>query len=139
MNSRRFGAEQRLKPNMSTVRRFLLIAIIAGASLYAPLHAAVPTYSRTASVASARQTRSAFLAIINRPRVNLAPQATLMGVSGGIATYHFTYWSEATQRVPGILLANRAFFKDGRRHPVMIVLHGTAGRKESVLDILSAL
>jgi hypothetical protein len=60
-------------------------------------------------------------------------------VTDGIAKFHFAYSSEADQRVPGILLAKQAVFKDAKRHPAVIVLHGTNGNKESVLDILTAL
>jgi dienelactone hydrolase len=91
------------------------------------------------STEPAQETRDALLAIIDRPRVDLSPQETSQGVEGDLARFHFTYASEATQRVPGILLAKPGLLKDGRRHPVVIVLHGTGGSKMSEIGTLRTL
>ena len=82
------------------------------------------------------EARKAFLAIIARPRVDLAPRLDQQGVDAGLARFHFTYASEAEQRVPGILLAREEVLTDGKRHPAVIVLHGTGGSKESELGTL---
>jgi poly(3-hydroxybutyrate) depolymerase len=88
---------------------------------------------------SAEQTRRAFLKILDRPRVDLAPQVEEQATEDGIARFHFTYSSEANQRVPGILLIKRELLRDGERHPAAIVLHGTGGRKEGNLALLKRL
>jgi dienelactone hydrolase len=86
-----------------------------------------------------QQTRDALLAIIDRPKVNLSPEATLQGVSGGLARYHFAYASEVSQRVPGLLVAEPEILADGKRHPAVIILHGTGGRKEADIPTLKPL
>lgn len=88
---------------------------------------------------SAEETRKAFLALIDRPRVELSPQVEPQGTDKGIARFHFTYASDAEQRVPGILLAKEDVLKDGKRHPAVIVLHGTGGNKESESGVLRRL
>jgi len=123
----------------STVRRSVFFAIIASIIVATTLLADAPALLPTTAASSVQETRQAFLAVIDRSRVELSPQETPQGVRDGIATFHFTYSSEADQRVPGILLAKQAVFKDAKRHPAVIVLHGTNGNKESVLDILTAL
>lgn len=71
-------------------------------------------------------TRAAFLKMIARPRVPLAPQ-----VSGDT----FSYAADARQRVPGIMVRPEV----PGRHPVVIVLHGTGGTKEGQLPVLRQL
>jgi dienelactone hydrolase len=78
-----------------------------------------------------QQTRDAFLKMIDRPKVDLAAEETFQSTKDGISRYHFTYASEAGQRVPGLLLAKPEILKDGNRHPVVIDLHGTGGNKEA--------
>jgi len=123
----------------SPVRRVVLFAIVAAAIATSALLADVPASQPATSAVSVQETRDAFLAIINRPRVDLAPQEMAHELNDGIAKFHFNYSSEANQRVPGILLAKQEVLKDAKRHPVVIVLHGTGGKKESVLDILTLL
>ena len=103
----------------------LLLVVAAGAHADRPL--------------SAEQTRQAFLKIIDRPRVELAPEVQEQSAENGLARFHFTYSSEADQRVPGILLAKPELLHDGKRHPAAIVLHGTGGRKEGNLALLKRL
>lgn len=81
-------------------------------------------------------TRAAFLKVIDRPRVPLAPRVKELGEEGGLAQTHFTFASEAEQRVPGILVRRAEPF--GRR-PVVIALHGTGGKKEGQLPLLKEL
>lgn len=81
-------------------------------------------------------TRAAFLKIIDRPVVPLAPQVEAMPAAGGTLKYHFTFAADAEQRVPGLLLKPAA--ATGRR-PVVIVLHGIGGTKEGTLDYVTKL
>ena len=84
-------------------------------------------------------TRQALLKIIDRPHVDLAPEVKQEQIDKGIARFHFTYASEAAQRVPGILLVQDQLLHDGKRHPAAIILHGTGGKKEGNLPMLKRL
>lgn len=92
-----------------------------------------------AATSSAEETRRAFLAVVDRPRVDLAPEVQLQTTEAGLDRFHFTYASEAGQRVPGLLVIKEEFVKDGKRHPVVIALHGTGGKKEGLLGLLNKL
>jgi pimeloyl-ACP methyl ester carboxylesterase len=102
---------------------------------------AIPLRAQTTSPAplSPEDTRRAFLALIDRPRVELAPEVNKQSSAAGIATFHFSYASEASQRVPGILLVKETILAAGKPRPAVIVLHGTGGRKEGELPHLRAL
>jgi dienelactone hydrolase len=89
--------------------------------------------------ATAEETRRAFLAVIDRPRVDLAPEVQPLPGETGYLKFHFTYATEAGQRVPGILVMREEFVKDGSRHPVVIALHGTGGKKEGQVAMLKKL
>jgi len=93
----------------------------------------------TSEPASAAKTREAFLAIIDRPKVDLAAEAKLEGVDVGILRYHFTYASQADVRVPGLILMKQELTGDGKRHPAVIAMHGTGQAKESNLPLLRQL
>jgi dienelactone hydrolase len=80
--------------------------------------------------------KAAFLKLIDRPRVPLAPQIKGSGEVGGLAQTHFTFAADAEQRVPGILIKQTGAV--GRR-PAVIVLHGTGGNKEGQLPLLKEL
>jgi len=95
--------------------------------------------AETPAQASAEETRKAFLAIIDRPKVDLAPRVDSQAIDDGMPKFHFTYASDAGERVPGILLAKDDILKDGKRHPAVIVLHGTGGSKESEVGVLRRL
>lgn len=84
----------------------------------------------------AAATRAAFLKLIDRPRVALAPQVKAPVQTGELARVDFSYATEADQRVPGLILKKAAV--TGRR-PVVIDLHGTGGSKESDLAFLNQL
>jgi dienelactone hydrolase len=73
--------------------------------------------------------RADFLRIVQRPRVALAPQVEEMPGADGLAQFHFTFSSDSSNRVPGILLKSEKF--PGRR-PVVIALHGTGGNKANL-------
>src|SRR5436190_8558110 len=75
---------------------------------------------------------ASFLQLIDRPRVPLAPEVT---ERPGNRREHFTFASEAGERVPGIVVKPAG---TGRRATV-IVLHGTGDSKEGMLPLLDAL
>jgi len=79
---------------------------------------------------STSDTRAAYLAVIDRPRVALAPELTKIPAVEGFEKLHLWFSSEATERVPGYLLLPDAAKYKGRR-PVVIALHGTGGNKDS--------
>ena len=81
------------------------------------------------SFADATDTRSSFLRVIDRPRVALAPEAREVSNQDGLRKSHFSYASDAEQRVPGYLLKSTDKKFVGKR-PVVIALHGTGGNKE---------
>lgn len=82
--------------------------------------------------APAQSSRADFLKLIDRPRVALAPQIQPMPNASGLAEFHFSYTSDASNRVPGILMESTNF--SGRR-PVVIALHGTDGSKNNMLSL----
>ena len=75
--------------------------------------------------------RAAFLKIIDRPRVELSPRIKETSL-GDLTQIQFNFASEASQRVPGILLK----LPGDSRRPVVIVMHGTGGKKEAELGYL---
>ena len=97
---------------------------------------AEPPTSRPISV---DDTRRQFLALIDRPKVELAPQIDEKVSDGAYDRYRFTYASEASQRVPGLLIAKADVLEDNGRHPAVIVLHGTTEKKESQLELMRML
>jgi dienelactone hydrolase len=79
---------------------------------------------------SASQTRAAYLAVIDRPRVALEPQLAEMPAVEGLKKYHLWFTADASERVPGYLLLPDARAFKGPR-PVVIALHGTGGNKDN--------
>jgi dienelactone hydrolase len=87
--------------------------------------------------------RADFLKLIDRPRVPLAARVEalltrveVLAPTNAFEQTHFTFASEATQRVPGFLL--KATNATGRL-PVVIVMHGTGGTKEGMFPWLQKL
>ena len=80
-------------------------------------------------------TRTAFLQMLDRPRVPLAPAIKVLPDTGGLTCEYFTVAVEPGQRVPGILLKQAG----NARRPVVVVLHGTGGTKEGQLSLLKTL
>lgn len=70
--------------------------------------------------------RADFFRVVERPRVALAPQIEALPNTNGLAQFHFTFASDASNRVPGILIESTN--SSGRR-PVVIAMHGTGGSK----------
>ncbi|MBO0952297.1 dienelactone hydrolase family protein [Fibrella forsythiae] len=85
--------------------------------------------------ASADATRKAFLQLIDHPRVPLASVVKVLPNVDGLRQEQFTYATEKTQRVPGILLKQEG----NQRRSVVVVLHGTGGTKEGQLSVLKTL
>jgi dienelactone hydrolase len=85
------------------------------------------------------QTRQEFLAMIDRPRVSLEARVEHYPSTNpaDAAIEHFSYATDARQRVPGIQLFPPKPPKG--RMPAVIVLHGTGGTKESELPLLREL
>src|SRR5690242_13901300 len=106
----------------------LLIAATACALAAAPA-AKVP--------AAPRDPRAEFLKLIDRPVVPLAPQIQPVARADGITEFKFSYTTEKDQVVPGILL-KQANATPGK-HPVVVALHGTNGKKEDERAILQML
>lgn len=86
-----------------------------------------------AQAPDATRTRAAFLQMIARPRVPLAPETQPRLDAGGYRAERFSFASEAGERVPGLFL-KRASAND--RRPVVIFLHGTGSRKEEFLALM---
>jgi dienelactone hydrolase len=85
-----------------------------------------------AECARASSTRADFLKIIDRPRVALAPQIEKTSGTNEIAEFHFSFASDASNRVPGILM--KPANAQGKL-PVVIALHGTGGSKNNMLAL----
>ena len=77
-------------------------------------------------VAPAAGSREAFLRLIDRPRVPLSPEVRTMPGDPAVVREHFTFSSEAGERVPGVLVKTRA---GTPTRPAVILLHGTGGSK----------
>ncbi len=88
-----------------------------------------------ASATAAGAARTAFLKIIDRPRVPLAPELQLAVERDSLVQLAFSYAAEAGQRVPGLLVKPAGYSRV--RRPVVISLHGTGGDKESQLKLLN--
>jgi len=89
-----------------------------------------------AQAPDATRTRAAFLKMIDRPRVALAPETRPRLDAGFYRAERFTFASEANERVPGLFL-KAASAKD--RRPVVILLHGTGTKKEELLGSMRTL
>lgn len=81
------------------------------------------------ALADATDTREALLGLVDRPRVELAPQLREIEAAKGFRKFHFTIAADAEQRIPGHLLKSSDTRFRGKR-PAVIVLHGTGGTKE---------
>jgi dienelactone hydrolase len=84
----------------------------------------------------AERIRAAFLKTIDRPRVPLAVETRPRVDSGSYRAEHFTFASEASERVPGVFLKS---VRASDRRPTVILLHGTGARKEELLATMRTL
>jgi dienelactone hydrolase len=86
---------------------------------------------------SAAHTRSAFMKVIDRPRVPLAPVVrALPSPSHGVVQEHITFAADAKEQVTAILVKSS---DNAGRRPVVIQLHGTGGNKEQLVPRLTTL
>lgn len=89
-----------------------------------------------ANSASAADTRADFLKIIDRPRVDPSAHIDSSTTSNDLVQCHFSFAAETNQRVPGLLLEKE---KLSGKHPAVIIMHGTGGKKEDELPLLRRL
>jgi dienelactone hydrolase len=85
-----------------------------------------------AAFSHAADSRGDFLKLIDRPRVPLATQVDDLPATNSLVQFHFSFASDAEQRVPGVLI--KAADSRGRR-PVVISLHGTGGSTSNMLSL----
>ena len=117
-------------------RRYYSLFCLCGACLTLAILISVSVPGQAQAVtASQPGTRTAFLQMLDRPKVPLAPHVKGLPELEGFTYEHFTFSSERGQRVPGILLKKSA---SGRR-PVVVVLSGTGGTKEGQVSVLKTL
>jgi dienelactone hydrolase len=76
--------------------------------------------------------RKEFRKLIERPRVPLAAQIQEMPGTNGLAQFHFSFATENSQRVPGVLIKP---VNSHQRRPVVIALHGTGSSKANMLSL----
>jgi dienelactone hydrolase len=86
--------------------------------------------------ANGADARADFLKLIDRPRVEMSVQLGKITATNGLAESHFSFASEAQQRVPGLLVEST---NPSSRRPAVIVMHGTGGKKEDELPLLRRL
>jgi dienelactone hydrolase len=92
-----------------------------------------PTAAQRSTDDSAESVRAAFLQVIARPKVPLAPSSAVTTESGGYSQELVSFMSEQDERVPLLML------KKGTRRAreaVVIALHGTGGSKEGMRALL---
>lgn len=77
--------------------------------------------------------RERFLKLIDRPRVPLNAATESPVNHGSVTVETFAFDAEAGQRVPGVLVAPLSVNK---KLPVVIVLHGTGGSKQTLMPLL---
>ncbi len=93
---------------------------------------AIVFYILATGCAHVQNPRADFLKLIDRPRVALAPQIEKLSATNGIEQFHFSFSSDARNRVPGILM--KPANSQGRL-PVVIALHGTGGSKANMISL----
>lgn len=118
--------------------RPLKIFLPSGAAVIAALSFAIscalataPAIARTPSrqdSGAVERTRAAFLKLIDRPRVQLSPSVETRVVRDGVSEERGSFAADASGRVPMIIVKGA---ESAARKPVVIVLHGTGGTKES--------
>jgi dienelactone hydrolase len=94
---------------------------------------ALGTSAVLAQEPDAARIRAAFLEMIARPRVPLAPETQPRIDAGAYRAEQFSFASEAGERVPGVFLKSAGA---NDRRPAVIFLHGTGSRKEEFLALM---
>jgi dienelactone hydrolase len=102
--------------------------VLLAAALFVAVSATVP-----AQTPDSARIRAAFLEMIARPRVPLAPETQPRVDAGAYRAEQFSFASEAGERVPGVFLKPAAA---NDRRPAVIFLHGTGSRKEEFLPLM---
>lgn len=87
-----------------------------------------------ACAAPAADSRAAFLKLLERPRVALAPEVAAPVEKDGLVEIAFSFSADARNRVPGLLIKPAA--ATPARRAVVINLHGTGGNKEGQRNLL---
>ena len=82
--------------------------------------------------------RTAFRKLIDRPRVEANVEEKEMAAPAGMVQTRVSLSTEADQRMPAIFLKS-ADIKTGIKLPVVIILHGTGGKKEGSLGLAKTL
>ncbi len=113
-------------------RRYYSLFCLCVACLVITIMVAVPAPGKAQALTG---TQTAFLQMLDRPKVPLAVEVKVLPELEGFTYQHFTFSSEQGQRVPGILLKKA----DSGRRPVVVVLSGTGGTKEGQLPVLKTL
>lgn len=85
---------------------------------------------------AASDSRTAFLKLLERPRVALAPEVSAPVEHDGLVEIAFSFSSDARNRVPGILIKPAIASPPATRRPVVINLHGTGGNKDGQRKLL---
>ena len=97
------------------------------------------SFVRADDAAPPQSSREKFLKLIDRPRVPLNPEEKEMPApAAGMVESHIAYSTEVNQRVPALVI-KPADVKPGTRLPVVILLHGTGGKKENNLGLMKSL
>jgi dienelactone hydrolase len=107
------------------------LKIVGGVALLVLFYSVIMAQTQASNATS-----TAFLKLIARARVPLAPEIKRLDANDGLEQWHFTFAAEAQQRVPGLLIKPA---KTQGRRPVVISLHGTGGTKESQVELLKEL
>lgn len=98
--------------------------------------AAVALIAQPAPPPTAAARRAAFLKIIDRPLVSLAPEVSPRPDDEGLSVQHLTFAVEAGERATALVVQSRG--QTGHR-PVVIYLHGTGSSKDRSLARLKEL
>jgi dienelactone hydrolase len=117
--------------NLKTTGLAALFCGLVACSTEAPPSVASSANRIPAASDNLAVTRAAFLKLIDRPKVPAAAEVHELGETGGVQHANFTYASEAGSRVPGIWAKPAG---NTARLPVVIMLHGTGGKKEDMKE-----
>ena len=116
------------------MRRLLVTLLVATSTILSDSRQVTATWQQKAP--DEHPARVAFLKLIDRARVPLAPSIAPRPADDGVLTEALSFASEAGQRVPALVVKRQ----DGAaRRPVVIVLHGTGGSKEGMSSRLRGL
>ena len=104
--------------------------------IYITVLIALATSAMAAQAPTQTGTRAAFLKVIDRTRVPLAPEERAVQAEDGFIQLHITFAADAGSRVTMLLVKSAG--ATGRQ-PAVIYLHGTGGNKDQQLNRLKVL